>query len=61
MQLLLSSGIYHGIATHDPKMIDATIDFRDSAKASAKRSSSFRCSMACGAICSDNSRATATT
>ena len=27
MQLLLSSGIYHGIATHDPKMIDATIDF----------------------------------
>lgn len=27
MQLLLSSGIYHGIATHDPKMIDATIDY----------------------------------
>jgi proline dehydrogenase len=27
MQVLLSSGIYHGIATHDPKMIDATIDF----------------------------------
>jgi proline dehydrogenase len=27
MQLLLSSGIYHGIATHDPKMIDATIEF----------------------------------
>ncbi len=27
MQLLLSSGIYHGIATHDPKMIDATLDF----------------------------------
>ena len=27
MQLLLSSGIYHGIATHDPKMIDATINF----------------------------------
>jgi proline dehydrogenase len=27
MQLLLSSGIYHGIATHDPKMIQATIDF----------------------------------
>jgi proline dehydrogenase len=27
MQLLLSSGIYHGIATHDPKMIKATIDF----------------------------------
>ena len=27
MQLLVSSGVYHGIATHDPKMIDATIDF----------------------------------
>jgi proline dehydrogenase len=27
MKLLLSSGIYHGIATHDPKMIDATINF----------------------------------
>ena len=27
MQLLLSSGTYHGIATHDPKMIDATHDF----------------------------------
>ena len=29
MQLLLSSGIYHGVATHDPKMIQATIDFAD--------------------------------
>ena len=27
MQLLLSSDIYHGIATHDPKMVEATIDF----------------------------------
>jgi proline dehydrogenase len=27
MQMLLSSGTYHGIATHDPKMIEATIDF----------------------------------
>jgi proline dehydrogenase len=27
MELLLSSGIYHGIATHDPKMIEATIGF----------------------------------
>ena len=27
MQLLLPSGIYHGIATHDPRMIDATIGF----------------------------------
>lgn len=29
MQLLLSSGIYHGIATHDPKMIDATKEFAE--------------------------------
>jgi proline dehydrogenase len=27
VQRLLSSGIHHGIATHDPRMIDATIDF----------------------------------
>jgi proline dehydrogenase len=27
MQLLLSSGTYHGIATHDPKMIEATIAY----------------------------------
>ncbi|MDQ2974595.1 MAG: proline dehydrogenase family protein [Acidobacteriota bacterium] len=27
IQLLLSSGVYHGIATHDPKMIEATIAF----------------------------------
>jgi proline dehydrogenase len=27
VRLLLPSGIYHGIATHDPKMIDATIAF----------------------------------
>jgi len=27
MQLLLASGTYHGIATHDPKMIEATVDF----------------------------------
>ncbi len=29
MQVLLSSGIYHGIATHDPKMIEATINFAE--------------------------------
>ena len=27
MKILLTSGIYHGIATHDPKMIDATTAF----------------------------------
>jgi proline dehydrogenase len=26
MRVLLSSGIYHGIATHDPRMIDATLE-----------------------------------
>jgi proline dehydrogenase len=26
MKSLLSSGVYHGIATHDPKMIEATIE-----------------------------------
>jgi proline dehydrogenase len=29
MQALLSSGIYHGIATHDPKMIEATIAYAE--------------------------------
>jgi proline dehydrogenase len=27
MKILLPSGIYHGIATHDPRMIDATKEF----------------------------------
>jgi proline dehydrogenase len=27
MQQLLSSGVYHGIATHDPHMIEATVDY----------------------------------
>ncbi len=27
MKILLKSGTYHGIATHDPNMIDATINF----------------------------------
>lgn len=29
MQLLLKSGTYHGIATHDPKMIEATLAFME--------------------------------
>ena len=32
MKILLKSGTYHGIATHDPKMIDATIAFAHSEK-----------------------------
>jgi proline dehydrogenase len=27
MKMLLTSGLYHGIATHDEKMINATVDF----------------------------------
>jgi proline dehydrogenase len=30
MKILLPSGIYHGIATHDPRMIDATKGFASS-------------------------------
>ncbi len=32
MRMLLKSGTYHGIATHDPKMIDATIAFASTEK-----------------------------
>lgn len=32
MKLLLSSGVYHGIATHDPAMIDATIRYAREAR-----------------------------
>jgi len=35
MKLLLKSGIYHGIATHDEKMIGATIDFAQREKIAA--------------------------
>jgi len=37
MQMLLKSGTYHGIATHDPKMIDATIAFATKEKITADR------------------------
>ena len=29
MQLLLSSGVYHGIATHDPRMLDETVAYAE--------------------------------
>jgi len=32
MRILLKSGTYHGIATHDPKMIDATMAFAKAEK-----------------------------
>jgi proline dehydrogenase len=35
MKMLLKSGTYHGIATHDPKMIDATIAFASTEKIAA--------------------------
>jgi proline dehydrogenase len=37
MKMLLKSGTYHGIATHDPKMIDATIAFATTEKIAADR------------------------
>ena len=37
MKILLRSGTYHGIATHDPKMIDATIAFAYNAKIAPDR------------------------
>lgn len=36
MKVLLKSGVYHGIATHDPKMIDATIAFAKAENISPK-------------------------
>ncbi len=36
MKILLKSGVYHGIATHDEKMIEATIDFAKAEKISPK-------------------------
>ncbi|HEU4522156.1 MAG TPA: proline dehydrogenase family protein [Thermoanaerobaculia bacterium] len=45
MKVLLKSGTYHGIATHDPKMIDATIAF---ARAENLRPDSFEFQMLYG-------------
>jgi len=42
MKLLLDSGFYHGIATHDPRMIAATIRHA-AAKQISKTTSNFRC------------------
>jgi proline dehydrogenase len=41
MQILLDSGLYHAIATHDPKMIAATIRF-SAAKKIAKSDFEFQ-------------------
>ncbi len=41
MKIMLKSGVYHGIATHDPKMIDATISFARAEKI-APRSFEFQ-------------------
>jgi proline dehydrogenase len=45
MKVMLKSGVYHGIATHDPKMIEATIAF---AKAEKLSPSSFEFQMLYG-------------
>ena len=45
MQMLLPSGIYHGIATHDPRLIAATIDF---AARHGIAKSQFEVQMLCG-------------
>lgn len=45
MKILLKSGTYHGIATHDPNMIDATIAF---ARAEKIRPDSFEFQMLYG-------------
>ncbi|HEY6844130.1 MAG TPA: proline dehydrogenase family protein, partial [Thermoanaerobaculia bacterium] len=37
MKILLKSGTYHGIATHDPRMIDATIAFAKAEKIAADK------------------------
>jgi proline dehydrogenase len=37
MKVMLKSGVYHGIATHDPKMIEATIAFARAEKIAANR------------------------
>ena len=37
MKILLKSGTYHGIATHDPNMIDATIAFAKAEKIGADK------------------------
>ena len=36
MKMLLKSGVYHGIATHDPKMIESTIAFAKAEKVPAE-------------------------
>ena len=36
MKIMLKSGTYHGIATHDPKMIEATIAFARAEKIAAR-------------------------
>lgn len=45
MKIMLKSGVYHGIATHDPAMIDATIAF---ARVEKLASSSFEFQMLYG-------------
>ena len=59
MQMLLTSGVYHGIATHDPKMIDATIEFANR-EGIGKDAFEFQMLYGIAAICRNSLPATAT-
>ena len=54
MKILLDRGTYPAIATHDPRMIEATKAYAASER-SPRTSSSSRCSTESAAICSANS------
>jgi proline dehydrogenase len=56
MRILLPSGFYHGIATHDPRMKPSAGPRRS---AFPRTISNFRCSMACAPICNAGWSATA--
>ncbi len=58
MKLMLPSGIYHGIATHDPAMIDATKKFVAEQGIGLDKFDS-KCSTASAPTCSSNSPAKA--
>ena len=55
MKMLLVSGIYHGIATHDENMIAATKAVRGRERNRRRTSMSFRCFLASAATCKRSS------
>ncbi len=60
-KMLLKSGVYHGLATHDEKIIATMKQFADRARRLRRPRTSSRCCTACAAICRSNwcARATA--